>query len=39
MLRRRKISRLWEIEESLTHVIGLDIPEEFSKKDKIDQFR
>ena len=39
VLRRRKISRLWEIEESLTQVIGLDIPPEFSKKDKIDQFR
>lgn len=39
VLRRRKISRLWEIEESLTQVIGLDIPPEFSKREKIDQFR
>ena len=39
VLRRRKISRLWEIEESLTKVIGLQIFPELSKASQIAQFR
>jgi hypothetical protein len=39
VLRRRKISRLWEIEESLTKVIGLEVPPELSKSAQIAQYR